>query len=84
MKELVAQAQRIVLYIHGIIGNTESMVPSIQQAKVEVNGQQHSIRELFDLVLTFDYVSTRIRKLTRKGIFEEVSGQLLILRHETT
>ncbi|HEY9615186.1 caspase family protein, partial [Allocoleopsis sp.] len=29
VKQLVAQAQRIVLYIHGIIGDTESMVPSV-------------------------------------------------------
>jgi pimeloyl-ACP methyl ester carboxylesterase len=67
VKELVAQAQRIVLYIHGIIGDTQSMVPSIQQAKVEVDGQQRSLRELFDLVLTFDYenIQTTIEENAR-------------------
>jgi triacylglycerol esterase/lipase EstA (alpha/beta hydrolase family) len=55
VKNLVASAQKIVLYIHGIIGDTESMVGSVQQAKVEVNGQQRPLRELYDLVLTFDY-----------------------------
>ena len=55
IKVQVAQAQKIVLYIHGIIGDTQSMVPSIQQAKVEVDGQLRPLRELYDLVLTFDY-----------------------------
>jgi PGAP1-like protein len=31
------------------------MVGSVQQAKVEVNGQLRPLRELYDLVLTFDY-----------------------------
>jgi pimeloyl-ACP methyl ester carboxylesterase len=55
VKNLVASAQKIVLYIHGIIGDTESMVGSVQQAKVEVNGQLRPLKELYDLVLTFDY-----------------------------
>ncbi|MBW4537080.1 MAG: caspase family protein [Pleurocapsa minor HA4230-MV1] len=55
VKQKVASAQKIVLYIHGIIGDTESMVSSVRQAKVEVNGQLHPLREAYDLVLTFDY-----------------------------
>jgi len=31
------------------------MVGSVQQAKVEVNGQIRPLGELYDLVLTFDY-----------------------------
>ena len=67
VKELVAQAQRIVLYIHGITGDTQSLVPSIQQAKVEVDGQQTSLQEVFDLVLTFDYenIQTTIEENAR-------------------
>jgi triacylglycerol esterase/lipase EstA (alpha/beta hydrolase family) len=67
VKAQVAQAQRIVLYIHGIIGDTESMVPSMQQAKVELDGQQHPIKELYDLVLTFDYenIQTTIEENAR-------------------
>lgn len=67
VKAQVAQAQRIVLYIHGIIGDTESMVPSIQQAKVELDGQQRPLRELYDLVLTFDYenIQTTIEENAR-------------------
>ena len=55
VKKRVAAARKIVLYIHGIIGDTESLVGSIQQAKVELNGQQRPLQELYDLVLTFDY-----------------------------
>ncbi|MEG5172819.1 caspase family protein [Microcoleus sp. B3-D7] len=55
VKSKVTEARRIILYIHGIIGDTESLVPSIKKAVVEVEGQERSIRELYDLVLTFDY-----------------------------
>ncbi len=55
VKKQVDSAQKIVLYIHGIIGDTETMVGSVQRAKVEINGEQRPLRELYDLVLTFDY-----------------------------
>jgi len=57
VKERVAKANRIVLFIHGIIGDTESMVPSVQRAKIEVNGQSLPLLHpsVYDLVLAFDY-----------------------------
>jgi pimeloyl-ACP methyl ester carboxylesterase len=57
VKEKVAQASRIVLFVHGVIGDTESMVPSVHRAKVEVNGQAHPLFDpnVYDLVLAFDY-----------------------------
>lgn len=57
VKERVAKAKRIVLFIHGIIGDTESMVPSVQRAKVQVNGQERPLfdPDVYDLVLAFDY-----------------------------
>ena len=55
IKQQVANAKNILLYIHGIIGDTESLVTSIQQAKIEIDGQQRPLREAYDLVLTFDY-----------------------------
>ncbi len=55
VKKQVASAQKIVLYIHGIIGDTESLVTSVQQAKVEINEQLRPLKEAYDLVLTFDY-----------------------------
>ncbi|MBR8840658.1 MAG: caspase family protein [Stigonema ocellatum SAG 48.90 = DSM 106950] len=67
VKAQVAQAQRIVLYIHGIIGDTKSMVPSVRKAKVEVDGQQRPIQELYDVVLAFDYenIQTTIEENAR-------------------
>lgn len=51
----VAQANKILLYIHGIIGDTKSLVPSVQLAKITENGQQKPLKNKYDLVLTFDY-----------------------------
>ena len=55
VKQQVANAQKILLYIHGIIGDTESLVTSVQQGKVTVNGQLRPLQSAYDLVLTFDY-----------------------------
>jgi pimeloyl-ACP methyl ester carboxylesterase len=57
VKAQVAKAKRIVLYIHGIIGDTESMVPSLRNAQITVNGQQEPLGNQYDLVLAFDYES---------------------------
>lgn len=67
VKARVAQAQKIVLYIHGIIGDTQSMVPSVRKSVVEVDGQKRQIAELYDLVLTFDYenIQTTIEENAR-------------------
>ena len=66
VKAAIAQSQKIVLYIHGIIGDTESMIPSLQTAKV--NGEQRSLKELYDLVLAFDYenLNTTIEENAKK------------------
>jgi pimeloyl-ACP methyl ester carboxylesterase len=55
IRDQVAQAQRIVLLIHGMIGNTEGMAVSMQKAIVELDGKQQPLGELYDLVLSFDY-----------------------------
>ena len=55
VKAQVASSERIVLYIHGIIGDTQSLVTSVRSAKVEVDGIERSLADLYDLVLTFDY-----------------------------
>jgi len=55
VKERVATADKIVLYIHGIIGDTQWMVGSVQRAKIEIDGQQQVLAKAYDLVLTFDY-----------------------------
>lgn len=55
VKQRVTQAKNIVLYIHGIIGDTRSMVSSVRDAKVFIAGQEKPLTEIYDLVLTFDY-----------------------------
>jgi pimeloyl-ACP methyl ester carboxylesterase len=55
VKQRVAKAERIVLYIHGIIGDTRSMVGSVRRAKVVREGQAQWMADAYDLVLAFDY-----------------------------
>lgn len=72
VKERVATAKCIVLYIHGFIGDTESMLPSLRNAQITVNGQQKSLGDQYDLVLSFDYeslntsIETHARSLKQK------------------
>jgi pimeloyl-ACP methyl ester carboxylesterase len=52
VRNRVAKAQRILLFVHGIIGDTQSMAPSVQLAKL---ADGRALAGLYDLVLTFDY-----------------------------
>ncbi len=53
----VAGAQKIVVFVHGIIGDTESMVPSVETAQAVEDGLLKPLKEIYDLVLTYDYES---------------------------
>ncbi|MEQ8959386.1 MAG: caspase, partial [Coleofasciculus sp. C2-GNP5-27] len=66
VKQRVTQAERIVLYIPGSIGDTKSLVSSLKQP-VKIENNNRFIRELHDLVLTFDYenLNTPIEENTR-------------------
>ena len=72
VKVRVAEADKIVLFVHGIFGDTESMVPSLETSMVTANGQSRPIHELYDLALTFDYeslntsIALNAQKLKRK------------------
>ena len=55
IQQKVEQANKIVLFIHGIIGDTQSIVPCASLAKISVDGQEKSLTEIYDLVLAFDY-----------------------------
>ena len=57
LQNRVSQAQRIVLYVHGIIGDTESLVKSVRRVQLTVGEKRQSLAEIYDLVLTFDYES---------------------------
>lgn len=91
VKSKVAVSQRIILYIHGIIGDTESIVPSINKTLVEADGQQRPLKELYDLVLTFDYenIQTTIKEngellgkeLQKVGLGKNHGKELHIVAH---
>jgi hypothetical protein len=59
IKKTVAEATRIAVFVHGIIGDTEVMAQSIKKAKTwqKRNGidTEVFIADYYDVVLTFDY-----------------------------
>ncbi len=55
IREKVAKAQNIAIYIHGIFGDTESMLPSLESAVATLEDSKTPIGQLYDLVLAFDY-----------------------------
>ncbi len=57
VKQQVEAAETIVLFIHGIIGDTRSMVPCIHEAQLAVASKEKSLADIYDLVLSFDYES---------------------------
>ncbi|MEH1814965.1 MAG: caspase family protein [Nostoc sp.] len=91
VREQVKNAKRIAIYIHGIIGDTESLVSTIKQPVLQPDGQKISISELYDLVLTFDYenLNTSIeqnaqhlkRRLRDVGLSENHGKEIHIIAH---
>ncbi|MCC5664738.1 caspase family protein [Nostoc sp. CHAB 5784] len=91
VQQRVAKAQRIALYIHGIIGDTEGLISSINQPVLQADGQKLSISKLYDVVLTFDYenLNTSIkenaenlkRRLTEVGLGANHGKELHIIAH---
>lgn len=90
IKAKVASADNILLYIHGIIGDTESILKNVKSAFVE-DGNQKSLVDKYDLVLAFDYenLNTTIQenakllkqKLEEIGITANHGKQLHIVAH---
>ena len=91
IKARVASAERIALYIHGIFGDTASMVPTIETAIADINGEAKPIGSLYDLVLSFDYenINTSIernglllkKRLNAVGLGANHGKQLHIIAH---
>ena len=52
LRERVTAAQRILLLVHGGVGNTAWMSQSVRQPRVD---DGRALKDLYDLVLTFDY-----------------------------
>lgn len=51
----VSAADRILLYVHGILGDTFGMTPSSRAQIALLNAQPQRIGDRYDLVLAFDY-----------------------------
>lgn len=89
IKAKVASANKILLYIHGIIGDTRSLLPSVL-AKTTENGQE-KIQDKYDLILAFDYenLNTTIQenakllkqRLEEVGLTANHGKQLHIVAH---
>ncbi len=62
VKKAIAQAEHIVLFVHGIFGDTESMIPSVLTAGL-LNASGSQEQGKYDLVLAFDYenLNTKIQ-----------------------
>lgn len=61
----VASANRILLFVHGIIGDTEEMVKAVRRVKFADSGQPLLTR--YDAILAFDYenLDTQIQQTAR-------------------
>ncbi|MUG91483.1 caspase [Scytonema sp. UIC 10036] len=91
VKQQVSQAKRIALFIHGIVGDTQSLVENIKQPILQPDGQKRSISELYDVILTFDYenLNTSIKenalhlkqRLREVGLGENHGKELHIIAH---
>ncbi len=95
IKANIAKAKRIVLFIHGIIGDTEVMAQSLKKAKTwqKRNGVDTEvfIDEYYDVALTFDYenLNTSIaenanhlrNKLKEVGLGNNHGKELHIIAH---
>jgi len=67
IRVLAAAARRVLLYIHGIIGETRTMVPSAGLAKIASADGDESLSGYYDLILAFDYesINTTIQQTAR-------------------
>ncbi|GEM_PF-540386 len=63
------ESPRILLFIHGVLGETKKMALSAQKAQFETEKGIQSIGSQYDLILTFDYESMNTS-------LEEVADQL--------
>ncbi len=68
LKEKVKNANRILLYIHGIFGDTRGMVASAYGLKQQPSVPIPLLVDSYDLILAFDYenINTRIEETASK------------------
>ncbi len=87
----VAAAQKILLYVGGILGDAKTMAGSGQRIILEIDGEKKPLADVCDLVLTFDYESTNTtieenarllaEKLKAAGLAPNRQKQLAIVAH---
>ncbi|MGB0523055.1 MAG: esterase/lipase family protein, partial [Flammeovirgaceae bacterium] len=67
IKAKVAKSERIVVFIHGIIGDTLDMTKAVRKGTIQENGSTKYMGDLYDLILTFDYenLNTPIEETAR-------------------
>ncbi len=83
LRSRVDKATNIVLFIHGIFGDTRQMAGSVQRAIVpRGDGHPKQLSNSFDLVLTFDYenLNTPIEDIAR-SLQEQLAGVGLGANH---
>jgi pimeloyl-ACP methyl ester carboxylesterase len=88
IRKKVAAADTVLLFIHGIIGDTKSIVPCIH---VPLNAQGETLEKKCGLVLTFDYenLNTTIQQtaadlgkaLDNAGFKKDKPKKLVIIAH---
>jgi len=54
-KQVIRSKIDLLLFIHGIIGDTKSLVLSVQKATFTEDGQQKALQDRYDLILACDY-----------------------------
>jgi pimeloyl-ACP methyl ester carboxylesterase len=87
----VAAAQKILLYVRGILGDAKTMAANGQRLMLEIDGEKKPLGDVCDLVLTFDYesINTTIEenarllaeKLKAAGLAPNHQKQLAIVAH---
>ena len=87
----VRDAKRILLYIHGILGDTRGMVQSAYELRAEATNSTTRLADSYDLVLAFDYenINTPIeetaqnlkRALAKIGLTPDHGKTLHVVAH---
>lgn len=85
VRKKVAQASRVLLYVHGILGDTLGMAASSRAEVALLNGPPQRIGDQYDLVLAFDYenINTGIKD-TAKALKERLAAVGLHPGHDKT
>jgi hypothetical protein len=85
VRDRVAQADRILLYVHGILGDTLGMTASSQSEVALSGAPPQRIADLYDLILAFDYenINTGIRE-TAAALRERLAAVGLRQGHDKT